>query len=507
MATVTSRDTTRPRRLALAAQMRRVSKALRRVDASLEGQAVHRLRVALRRCRTIAVLMEEVDPHPAWVEMQRRSRKLFRRLGSLRDAQVLESWITNLAPADDAVREALLAVLNDRQAKPRAQVQRAVEQFDRRAWKRLARTLERRPQVVPPNSLAARCLALERYEDLGRLHQRASRTKRPGPWHELRIAVKRFRYAVESLLPARIAVWAEGLRQVQDLLGEIHDLDVLEAFVAKETADRVAGSAASLRRAIRAARHIRLEQYRLRTEGPAGLLHLWQAGLPQGEHVEAAATARLRATARALDRRPHRTARVSRLALRLFDALAPRSRQAHARDKNTRVILRAAAQLHGVRNSNRHTSGQDAARDIFRAMSVPPGWKSGDWEILTLVVRCHRGTEPTPPYAQFARLGKLRQDIVRRLAGILRVARALDRCGAATPPRLRVEETALGVRLRVAGLVDTREHAARLAAAKHLLEAHLQQPLLIEPLADVAAQPASRSAAHELRRLRTEGQA
>ena len=38
--------------------MGRVPKALRRVDASLEAEAVHRLRVALRRCRSLAALME-----------------------------------------------------------------------------------------------------------------------------------------------------------------------------------------------------------------------------------------------------------------------------------------------------------------------------------------------------------------------------------------------------------------------------------------------------------------
>jgi CHAD domain-containing protein len=476
--------------------MGRVPKALRRVDASLEPEAVHRLRVALRRCRSLAALMEEVDPHPDWAEMRGLSRKLFRRLGALRDTQVLEDWITKLTPADDAVRAALMKVLEDREVEPRASVRRAVRQFDRRAWKRLTLTLDRRARLVPPNGLVAQCLALQRYEELHRLHIRAIRTERPTPWHELRVSVKRFRYAVESLLPARLAVWAEGLRHMQDLLGEIHDLDVLDAFVAKETVGMAAEGVASLRQAIGAARHGRLEEYRQATAGSAGLLQVWRAALPQGARIGAAATARLAATARALDRHPRRTARVSRLALRLFDALVGGSRQARGRDKHTRVILRAAAQLHGIRGSDRHTSRQEAARDILRAMSVPPGWTSGDWEMLTLVVRYHRGGEPTPTHAPFARLHKARQEVVRRLAGVLRVARALDRCGAASPPRVRVEETPVGVRLRVAGLIDSREHAARLAAAKHLLETSLRRPLLIEALDEGgASSPAAGSVA------------
>jgi hypothetical protein len=45
---------------------------------------------------------------------------------------------------------------------------------------------------------------------------------------------------------------------------------------------------------------------------------------------------------------------------------------------------------------------------------------------------------------------------------------------------VRVEVTAAYVRLRVAGVQDTEENAARLAAAKHLLERYLRRPLLLE---------------------------
>jgi exopolyphosphatase/pppGpp-phosphohydrolase len=189
--------------------------------------------------------------------------------------------------------------------------------------------------------------------------------------------------------------------------------------------------------------------------------------------------------------------------LRLFDTLVASGRQARVRDNKARAILRTAALLYDVRSSRRHMSRQKAASDILRAMSVPPGWKSDDWEILTLVVRYHRGAEPTRTHGRFARLRKARQDLVRVLAGVLRVARALDRCGAASPSRVRAEETAVGVRLRVPGLIDTREHAARLAAAKHLLETHLARPLLIEPVGDVASRPSKRLVARRVKRPRT----
>jgi hypothetical protein len=119
------------------------------------------------------------------------------------------------------------------------------------------------------------------------------------------------------------------------------------------------------------------------------------------------------------------------------------------------------------------------------------------------VVRYHRGTERIPPHGRFDRLSQARQALVRGLARVLRVARALDHCGATIPPQVRAEETVVGVRLHVAGLVDTREHAARLAAAKHLLEGYLRRRLLIESIGDVASQAATRSVARRVKRLRT----
>src|SRR5260370_23196655 len=81
--------------------MDRVIKELETVRSSPDADAVHDLRVAIRRCRSVAAVMEEVDPDPAWPAMRKVARKLFRGLGALRDAQVMNDWVRKLAPETD----------------------------------------------------------------------------------------------------------------------------------------------------------------------------------------------------------------------------------------------------------------------------------------------------------------------------------------------------------------------------------------------------------------------
>jgi hypothetical protein len=403
--------------------------------------------------------------------------------------------VQRLASPDDPLRAKLLKVLEDRQVGPHDQVRRAVRKFDERGWERLARTAPARARLVTPNGLTAQCLVLERYDEFRRLHARAVRTEAPTPWHALRVGLKRFRYAVETLLPERSAAWDEHLGQIQDLLGEIHDLDVLRSRITQESDGIEAASAGSLRHAIATKRRACLEQYRQATRGDGSLLREWRAGLPHGKAIAAATGARLRTTARAMDRHPRRTAAISRLALLLFDGLATSGVKPPFRENdNLRTILRTAAQLHAIRVGGRQTARHKAARDFLRAMPVPLGWKAQDWDLLATVVRYHRGAEPAARHTQFAQLSAEQQDRVRSLAGVLRLARDLHRCGVTAAGGIRIDGTGAYVRLRVSGVKDTEDNAARLAAAKHLLEQSLRRPLLIESAEAVSSRHALRLA-------------
>src|SRR3979409_727973 len=79
--------------------MMRVLEDCDRVSADFKADPVHDLRVALRRCRSLADGLCAIDPDPDWKAMKKAGKRLFQRLGDLRDVKVMMEWIEKLHPA------------------------------------------------------------------------------------------------------------------------------------------------------------------------------------------------------------------------------------------------------------------------------------------------------------------------------------------------------------------------------------------------------------------------
>jgi len=144
-------------------------------------------------------------------------------------------------------------------------------------------------------------------------------------------------------------------------------------------------------------------------------------------------------------------------------------------------VFRAAAQMHGVSPSQTAKSPQKAARRFLLGLPIPPGWSAEEWDLVAWAVRYQRGAEPKTKRGAFAKLNEIQQRNIRALAGTLRLARALRKCGITSPAGLRAEKSIDAIIIRVPGLTDSAEAAARLAAGKHLLESCLDAPLLVMP--------------------------
>src|SRR5258708_21973166 len=78
--------------------MARVLEECQHVGADFSGDPVHDLRVSLRRCRSMADGMAAMDPDRDWKAMKKAGKRLFQRLGALRDVQVMMEWVETLHP-------------------------------------------------------------------------------------------------------------------------------------------------------------------------------------------------------------------------------------------------------------------------------------------------------------------------------------------------------------------------------------------------------------------------
>src|SRR5215470_6397866 len=158
--------------------MERVLEERERVMASPDEDSVHDLRVALRRCRSLASVFEEIDPHPAWRELRKSSRKLFRSLGVIRDAQVQEAWTLKLAGADDPLRGQILYAVKAGRVRQERDAKKSAAKFDAEDWVRLSHELRPRLRFLSADGDSALCLALERHGEAVELHRRALRTEK-----------------------------------------------------------------------------------------------------------------------------------------------------------------------------------------------------------------------------------------------------------------------------------------------------------------------------------------
>ena len=464
----------------LAFWMKRTLRELAELPSNPPADAVHDLRVSLRRCRSVAAAVEEIDPHPNWQEMRSCARKLFRSMGELRDAQILEGWLQELQPEEDALKNALRDSLKQTQESATIKVQHSAGKFAEKRWYELARSLHARLRMIPADGTAARCLALERLEEAKELHRRALRTENPKPWHALRIGLKRFRYTLELLVPSLHAKWVDSLKRVQDLLGDVHDLDMLLEAVNDLKTERASYFAKDWETRIAGVRQEKLQTYRQVSLGQASIWQDWHSGFPR-QDMPAYSAARIAATRAAMDPKPGKSLAVSRIALKLWSQLRTCGTASVLADANERRVLQAAARLSGIQQPARKKSRVKSARTFLLHTPVPPDWSFAEWERVAWSIRFQRGAEPGSGKKRFSRLSIEQQASISLLAGILRLAVAAHRCGITSGAAIKMETLPQALLLHVHGVEETPAIAARFTEAKHLLERSLGKTILVQP--------------------------
>ncbi len=543
MPTSNTRTTRAKKTTGLRYWMLRVLEECENVSADFSPDPVHDLRVSLRRCRSLADGLMALDPDPDWKAMKKAGRRLFQRLGDLRDIQVMEEWVEKLgavqaradmanspsmppsemdlrpipgdhglhSDAQDPVAQALLQILKGREQEQKHEAKAALEEFDGKQWRQFSKSLPARAARFRPGNALFKHLALERWTEAHRLHSRALRNRSQIAFHSLRIGIKRFRYIVENFLPAQHNAWSNDLKELQDLLGEVHDLDVLWSTAISCHIFPNQFSRQRWHERILSQRTKRIDRYRAKMTGPDSLWQVWRAALPEGRQIQQLATRRMKMWANGLDPDFPHSERVASLALQLYDGLQACAWQPAVDSVSARSSLLAAALLHDVGKSKGEKGHHKESVKLIRKHGNPLGWKQADLQRAAIVARFHRGILPARNHKLLRDLFPDEQKAVIQLAAILRLANALDAAhdghirrlqienvpNGNLPPKLAtpVKKGTNGFLRKPAGLARNEAlivaaegysplgHSAQtIAAERYLLETVLHRPVVMKPL-------------------------
>ncbi|MCB1179572.1 MAG: Ppx/GppA family phosphatase, partial [Leptospiraceae bacterium] len=115
--------------------------------------------------------------------------------------------------------------------------------------------------------------------------------------------------------------------------------------------------------------------------------------------------------------------KVTSLALTIFDNLIG----VHKLEGNEREYLEAASLLHEIGMGISHSSHHKHSYYIIRNSELMVGFNFEEIEIIALVARYHRKSNPKSKHSDYNALSNENQELVKKLAGILRIADGLDR--------------------------------------------------------------------------------
>ncbi|HUW61273.1 MAG TPA: HD domain-containing protein [Candidatus Bathyarchaeia archaeon] len=148
--------------------------------------------------------------------------------------------------------------------------------------------------------------------------------------------------------------------------------------------------------------------------------------------------------AAAHDPDPAHSRQVAQNSLALFDALA----DLHQLDARARTLLHAAAILHDVGYSIDPASHHKQSRDLILGSGITD-FSPHDLAVIACIARYHRKALPDPSHKVYRDLDSPSQQLVNRLAAILRIADGLDRSHAASARAIRVTRTQSALSIHV----------------------------------------------------------
>lgn len=204
---------------------------LKRCRAEFSNEAVHDLRVALRRLLSLVQLLNSVEPRPRLRKLSRALKTQLDEFDELRDTQVMLAEISEtiqelpgLEPLQHYLERVERRSLKDLRKKLRKLDLKEITRRIRKAHDAL--TAQEKADAAAPILGSVDDAFLVARQRLGRVDP-----SQPATIHRVRVAFKKFRYMVEIAQPLLDGFPEANLKRMneyQTLMGEIQDAEVFQ---------------------------------------------------------------------------------------------------------------------------------------------------------------------------------------------------------------------------------------------------------------------------------------
>ena len=224
--------------LSVALLRQRLVSLLKFMPAAQAGDetSVHQARVASRRLREALPVLGTRADEGQLDRVQKRVRRITRALGPVRELDVTLLLLAELEGREAAPLRAIdrvrSAVLDERQTRRLEMLDEITPSRLDKLTRRLVRVAapEERPHVTRNAKEEAAAQSAQRARNLKAAIEHAGGIYLPDRLHRVRVEAKKLRYALEiqrELTKARAMAGLARLRSEQDMLGRMHDLEIL----------------------------------------------------------------------------------------------------------------------------------------------------------------------------------------------------------------------------------------------------------------------------------------
>ncbi len=226
-----------------------MAKEIDGVRAAVDIECVHRMRVASRRIRNALALFGDDLPNKHYAVWRDEMRRITKALGAARDTDVQIALVQdfleqNTGEAQRVGIERLLLRLRQQRTRLQGKISKALERLeDKRILEDMTETLQElrvharvyEIETLPADLYRRANEAIRlRLEEFLAYEPHVEHPERAVELHQMRIAAKHLRYTLEVFEPLYDRALRKPIKivkEIQDLLGEVHDCDVWISYV------------------------------------------------------------------------------------------------------------------------------------------------------------------------------------------------------------------------------------------------------------------------------------